>query len=156
MPVELYKEIASPVQKKDISKTVNTVLKVLNRRDNFSLSVAVVKENTAQALNRRWRGINRPASVLSFLGQKLSKSQEKRGKNKNFILPFPENNFLGEIIIADSVVRRFALKRKSSYRQEFRYLFIHGFLHLLGYNHSNVRSRKIMERLEKRIKEKAS
>lgn len=150
MSVELYQETASAIQKKDLTRIANKAFKVLGLRENFSLSVAIVKKNTARSLNRIWRGINRPASVLAFGEGRFFRTPRK----KSFILPAPERNFLGEIIIADSVIRQGARKRNSSYKKEFNFLFIHGLLHLLGYNHGNVRSRKKMEKLEKMIGDK--
>jgi len=149
--VVIYKETSSPIQKESVRKVVHTILKTLNRNRYHSLSVAIVKTNTIRTLNRIWRGIDRPTSVLSFSAQSYSKSQNKRKKNKSFVLPPEEKDFLGEIIIADSIVKKEAKQRNSSYHKEFNYLFVHGLLHLLGYQHSSLRLRKKMEKLENRI-----
>ncbi|PIY97223.1 MAG: rRNA maturation RNase YbeY [Candidatus Kerfeldbacteria bacterium CG_4_10_14_0_8_um_filter_42_10] len=151
--VELYKETSCPIRAEAIKKVVRTVLKILNKKNHLSLSVAVVKNSTSRTLNRIWRGIDRPTSVLSFSVRPSSESSQK-GKKELFILPPREKNFVGEIIIADSVVKKEAQQNNYSYPEEFNYLFVHGFLHLLGYQHDNYSSRKNMEKQEKRILQK--
>lgn len=148
MRLELYKETACPIQKKDVAKVINATLEILKRSKNLSLSLAVVKKGTMQSLNRAWRGKNRPTSVLSFSNN--SDSRGKKQKN-NLVVPPSEKGFIGEVIIADSVVRYWAKINKSSYRKEFYYFFIHGLFHLLGYNHHTAVAAQKMEKLEKKV-----
>ena len=79
-------------------------------------------------LNRIYRGIDRATDVLSF--------------------PFDDEDFLGEIYISirrtEVQARRFGL----SFNEEFCRLFIHGILHLIGYDHMSLRDQTAMNRKE--------
>ena len=84
------------------------------------VSLAFVGERAIQTLNRKFMKKDRPTDVLSFpLGEK--------GPDGKF--------YLGDIVIAVPVAFRQARAKGHSLDHELRLLAIHGFLHLLGYNH---------------------
>ena len=84
------------------------------------VSLAFVGERAIQTLNRRFMKKDRPTDVLSFpLGEK--------GPDGKF--------YLGDIVIAVPVAFRQARAKGHSLDRELRLLAIHGFLHLLGYDH---------------------
>jgi probable rRNA maturation factor len=87
-----------------------------------------------RALNRQYRGIDKPTDVLSF------------GENER-------SSFLGEIVIAAGVARKQAENLGHSLGTEFRVLALHGLLHLLGYDHEVDGGR--MARLETRLRRRA-
>ncbi len=86
------------------------------------------------ALNRKFRGKNSPANVLSFK------------ENNDFIYPPSGAERLGEIYLNVPYVRHRAAKNES-----MAVLLIHGLLHLLGYTHNKKSDRIEMERLEKSL-----
>lgn len=71
----------------------------------------------AQALNREFRGKDYATDVLSFAGD---------GRET-----------FGELVFCPAVVKRQAHQQQMSFRDELGYLFIHGFLHLLGFTHEH-------------------
>jgi len=84
------------------------------------VTLAFVGERAIRTLNRKWMKKDRPTDVLSFpLGEKA-----------------PDGKFyLGDIVIAVPVAARQARAKGCSLESELRLLTIHGFLHLLGYDH---------------------
>ena len=84
------------------------------------VSLAFVGEQAVRTLNRKFMKKDRPTDVLSFpLGEK--------GPDGKF--------YLGDIVIAVPVAARQARAKGHGLDREFRLLAIHGFLHLLGYDH---------------------
>jgi probable rRNA maturation factor len=88
------------------------------------------------ALNRQYRGKDKPTDVLSFpLADELQ--------------PF----LLGDVIISVETAARQAQRRGHTLREELQTLLIHGILHLLGYDHEVSRSEAIrMRRKEREMK----
>jgi len=85
------------------------------------VSLAFVGDRAIQTLNRKFMKKDRPTDVLSFpLGEK--------GPDGKY--------YLGDIVIAVPVAFRQAKEKGHALDRELRLLAIHGFLHLLGYNHS--------------------
>ena len=81
-----------------------------------------------QALNREWRGKDKPTDVLSF-------SQIESGE-----FPFPEaewaaSDVLGDVVISAETAAAQAAKGEYSLEAEYRRLLVHGVLHLLGHDH---------------------
>ena len=85
-----------------------------------------------RALNARFRGYDKATNVLAF--------------------PNPQTPF-GSIILAYDVVAREARAQGKAFAHHTKHLILHGFLHLLGYDHETVMERRLMERLEVRILE---
>src|SRR5581483_5875759 len=87
-------------------------------RASGTVNVAVVSDARVRALNRRYRGVDRVTDVLSFPADSQTVPR-----------------FLGDIVIARGVARRQAREAGHAERVELRVLALHGFLHLLGYDH---------------------
>ncbi len=85
------------------------------------VTLAFVGDRAIRTLNRKWMKKDRPTDVLSFpLGEKA-----------------PDGRYyLGDIVIAVPVAARQARGKGHALDRELRLLAIHGYLHLLGYDHS--------------------
>ncbi len=95
------------------------------------LTLAFLTEAAARALNLEFRRKNYATDILSFPGEAAS---------------------LGELVICPSVISRQAKEHGLLVREELGYMLIHGFLHLLGYDHEqDERSAKRMFALQDRI-----
>ncbi len=124
-------------------KIVKMVLKEEGEEDS-SLSLALVSQTEIKKINKEYRGKNKATDVLSFLEPNSLK--KKFGKNAEQIKKI---SGLGEIIICLQEVKENAEKFDSSFNKELARVFIHGILHLLGYNHEeNEREAKKMEAKE--------
>jgi len=100
--------------------------------DDPEVTLAFVNNKTIQELNYKFLNKNAPTDVLSFpVGEK--------GADGKY--------YLGDIIISVPKAHDQALERKHSFDREMEILTIHGFLHLLGYEHF-----KGLEKEEKKIK----
>jgi probable rRNA maturation factor len=101
-----------------------------------SVTVALVSDERMRAFNRDFRGFDKPTDVLSF-------RETSRGRR---------TGYLGDIVISVETARRQARRRGSSLRQELEVLTLHGFLHLLGYDHETDDGE--MRRIEYRLRRK--
>ena len=108
------------------------------------LAIVLSNDSTIQALNRDWRGKNAPTNVLSFPAAP-DLSVRSRGKSRQ---PSP---YIGDIVIAYQTTVREAVAEGKPFDHHLAHLAIHGFLHLLGYDHENDSDAKKMESLERRI-----
>lgn len=102
------------------------------------LAIVLTDDSRIRALNRVWRGIDKPTNVLSF-------PAKDRGEN----LGAPA--LLGDIVIAYETTAREALAQGTPFLHYLAHLSVHGFLHLRGYNHEAEDEAETMERLERTI-----
>ena len=98
---------------------------------DFSVSLAFVSLPTMRTLNKRYRGKDHPTDVLSF-----ALEDRRRG---------------GEILLCYPVALRQARKKGHPIRHELVFLFVHGFLHLLGYAHEAPADKQKMSRLQEKV-----
>ncbi len=100
------------------------------------LSIVLTDDDEQRVLNRDWRGIDKSTNVLSFPQ----------------IEPFgPVSGLLGDIILARETLVREAEEQGVSFDDHFTHLVVHGFLHLLGYDHIDDDEALAMEGLETQI-----
>ena len=102
------------------------------------LAIVLSDDSAVQALNRDWRGKNAPTNVLSFPAAAPGKARAA-------------SPYIGDIVIAYRTVAREAVAEGKPFNHHLAHLTVHGFLHLLGYDHENDRDAKKMERLERKI-----
>jgi probable rRNA maturation factor len=101
-------------------------------------AVTVVVDDDAhiRALNKLWRGFDKPTNVLSFPSPDTQ--------------PGPERT-LGDIAISYETAAREAVAEDKSFADHMAHLSVHGFLHLLGYDHESDDDAEEMEGLERDI-----
>ena len=124
--------------KKTLNKISNEIYKnsgLMNTNKMNSVSVLFAGDKKITELNNRFRKRNLPTNVLSF------PSYIERDKKI----------FLGDIIFSAETIFKEAKRDKKSCNNHLIHLFIHGFLHLLGYDHQTEDNAKIMEGLEIKI-----
>jgi probable rRNA maturation factor len=101
------------------------------------MSVALTDNAAVQALNRDWRGIDKPTNVLSF----PATAPKVKG------LPAP----LGDVIVAYETLAREAGEENKPVLHHLAHLAVHGYLHLLGYDHQTDSEAEAMEGMEREI-----
>jgi probable rRNA maturation factor len=106
---------------------------------NAELSVLLCDDATIAGLNAHWRGQAKPTNVLSFPAPPL------QGAAPDEKIP------LGDIAIAYETVAREAEENATTVSDHLSHLVVHGFLHLLGYDHHMEDEAERMERLERDI-----
>ena len=98
------------------------------------VSVLLTDDTAMQKLNRDWRGIDKPTNVLSFPAAKSGAAA-----------------FLGDIVIAYETLARECADEHKVFLHHLAHLTVHGFLHLMGYDHQNDSDAGAMEGLESKI-----
>jgi len=101
------------------------------------LAIVLSDDSAIQALNRDWRGKNAPTNVLSFPAAVPGKP---RG-----------SSYVGDIVIAYQTTAREAVAEEKPFWHHLAHLAVHGYLHLIGYDHETDRAAQRMERLERAI-----
>ena len=105
----------------------------------YELSILFVSDSEIQKLNRHYRGKNKPTDVLSFPLQE----GDPQHLNRDIAA-------LGDIVISVETAKRQASKFGKTFEEELQFLLIHGFLHILGYDHEkSKKEEKRMQRQEK-------
>lgn len=108
------------------------------------LSVQLVDEKAMQALNRDYRGKDKPTNVLSFASglPPVPLGDEVQG---------PCMRVLGDIVLCGSVVLREAMEQNKKLEHHWVHLLVHGTLHLCGYDHEIEAQAEVMETMEIQI-----
>lgn len=102
----------------------------------IEVSVLLTSDKEQQAINRQWRGIDKPTNVLSFPQ----------------VEPFaPLSGLIGDLSLAQETLTREAADLGRPFFDHFTHLLVHGTLHLCGYDHQNEDDALVMEGLETEI-----
>ncbi len=128
-------------------KFLEKILKIVLKEEGLKkaqVSVVLVGEKKIKELNKRHRNKNKPTDVLSFPAQTLKAKAEK-----NFVFPSSDLLQLGEIMLCPrQIKKKFESRESLTSQKALAKVFLHGLLHLLGYEHQKVGQRKIMEAKE--------
>ena len=100
------------------------------------LTIRFVDDAESQALNRDYRGRDRPTNVLSFPFESP---------------PEVELPLLGDLVVCHPVVVREAAEQDKSLRAHYAHMVVHGTLHLLGHDHLQETEAEAMEALEREL-----
>jgi len=113
------------------------------------LAIVLTDDAAMRRLNRNWRGVDAPTNVLSFatknpgnrhMRDRVSDELDKRlGKH------------LGDIVLAYETVKREARRGGKPFDHHLAHLAVHGFLHLLGYDHASSAQARRMETIERAV-----
>ena len=115
-------------------------LKALKLKDKYVLSLIIVGPRAIKTINSDYRNIDKVTDVISFALLDSGDIMETDGQIE-----------LGDIFINRNRVLSQAKEYGHSVKREFVFLFVHGLLHLLGYDHMNSKDEKEMFDLQKKI-----
>ncbi|MCY8233534.1 rRNA maturation RNase YbeY [Priestia endophytica] len=104
---------------------------------NAELSLTFVDNDAIQDINREYRGKDKPTDVISF-------AMEEMGEGELEIVGEDLPRALGDIIISIPKAEEQAEEYGHSFMRELGFLAVHGFLHLLGYDHETEEEEKEM------------
>ncbi len=119
------------------AKFLRSSLKFFKRK-NINFTILLAGNNEIRQLNKKFRNKNKTTDVLSF--PSYSKLDFRKIKKRRI--------YLGDIIL------NYYKIDKNSFKQDFDRLWIHGFLHLLGYKHKKDKDFSEMNKLENILIEK--
>lgn len=142
MPLEIAFSVESEGWPDGLEATANTAIFEALKQSKAKvagiaeLSIVLLDDAEQQVLNKQWRQIDKPTNVLSFPQ----------------IEPFsPVLGLLGDITLARETLEREAAELNKSFTDHFTHLVVHGFLHILGYDHIEESDALVMEGLETQI-----
>lgn len=135
-----------------IKKVLTHAAEKLSQKEDLEVEISFVGRDAIREINAEERNVDRVTDVLSFpaldgiKGKVLDKKDYSADVN-------PETGciLLGEIVICRDMVRKQALEYGHSYERELAFLSLHGFLHLMGYDHIEESDRTEMESLAESI-----
>ena len=118
------------------------------------LAIVLTDDAAMRRLNRNWRGVDAPTNVLSFatknpgnrhMRDRVSDELDKR-LGKHLV-----GKHLGDIVLAYETVKREARREGKPFDHHLAHLAVHGFLHLLGYDHASSAQARRMETIERAV-----
>ncbi|RSD22742.1 rRNA maturation RNase YbeY [Mesobacillus subterraneus] len=130
----------------EIEQLLNFAAEMENVQTGSELSVTFVSNERIQEINREYRDKDRPTDVISF-------AMEEMGEGELEIVGEEIPRVLGDIIISVPKAREQADEYDHPFMRELGFLAVHGFLHLLGYDHMNEQDEKKMFGRQKEILE---
>lgn len=132
-------------------KDIATVMELLNLaakheevEADSEVSVTFVSNEKIQEINREYRDKDQPTDVISF-------AMEELGEGEMELSGLDMPRVLGDIIISVQRAEEQAAEYGHSFHRELGFLAVHGFLHLLGYDHMTEAEEKIMFARQKDI-----
>jgi len=128
---------------KIINKIINKCFKEEKITEkNLYINVVLTNPINIKKMNKEYREINKETDVLSF--PMFEKSEIENINTSN-------PDVLGDIVISIEQVKKQALEYEHSFERELSYMIVHGFYHLLGYDHINEDDKRQMRQKEENI-----
>ena len=112
---------------------------------NLYIDVILTNPENIRKINKQYRNIDKETDVLSF--PMFEKKEIENFKTAGNDIEEP----LGDIIISLERVNQQAIEYGHSFEREFAYMLVHGFYHLMGYDHINAEDKKTMREKEERL-----
>ena len=133
-----HKKIKSP--KKYFNRKLKKVSKIIKffKYKNITFTILLTNSLYIKKLNRKFRKKNKPTDVLSFPA--FTKKSLKIAKDKEI--------YIGDLATCYEIINS---RAKKNFLEEFDKVWIHGLLHLIGYDHVKDRDYIKMNKMEKRI-----
>ena len=110
------------------------------------VSITLTNPENIHKINKEYRDVDRETDVLSFPMFEKSELDEKIKKQE-----FEHEDILGDIVISIDRVKEQAEEYGHSFEREFAYMLVHGFYHLMGYDHIKEEDKIIMRPKEEKV-----
>ena len=144
----IYKDIEENEKYEEVINKVLTKCFEEEKLKNSKLYITVTLTNpeNIRKINKEYRNIDRATDVLSFPMFEKDELEEKIRNND-----FEHEDVLGDLIISIEKVREQAEEYGHSFERELSYMLVHGFYHLMGYDHIKEEDKKEMRPKEEKI-----
>ena len=144
----VYKDIE---ENKEYEKVIDKVLTKCFEEEKLQnsklyITVTLTTKENIKEINKEYRNIDRATDVLSFPMFEKDELEEKI-KNRDF----EHVDVLGDLVISIEKVKEQAEEYGHSFERELSYMLVHGFYHLMGYDHIEEEDRKKMRPKEEKI-----
>ena len=128
---------------KQIAKLIKACFKQKKFLDkNLYVNVILTTPEDIRKFNKEYRNIDKETDVLSF---PMFEKEELENMKLNHI------EVLGDIVISIEQVKKQAIEYEHSFEREFAYMVVHGFCHIIGYDHIEEEDKKKMRQEEEKI-----
>jgi len=127
---------AQPLAEQTVRAAIAAAAAALSTADG-EVSILLTDDKAIRALNRDWRGIDKPTNVLSFPAPDAT--------------PGATPKMLGDIVMAYETLAQECDQEDRVFLHHLAHLTVHGFLHLIGYDHQTDAQADEMEGLESKI-----
>lgn len=144
----IYQEIE---EKKEYEEVIKKVLKKCFQEEKLVgsklyITITLTTPEQIKEINKQYRNIDKATDVLSFPMFEKDELDEKIEKKE-----FSHEDVLGDIIISIEKVEEQAKEYGHSFERELSYMVVHGFYHLMGYDHIEEKDKKEMRPKEEKI-----
>ena len=129
---EIYNETSEEIEELETIKKLMTFAIKHEKLENVEFNIIIVDNEYIHTLNREHRGIDRETDVITFA---LEDYED---------ITYEDYRLLGDIYISIDKARSQAEEYGHSFLRELSFLAVHGFLHLLGYDHMTEEDEKVM------------
>ena len=136
--------LASGVDLDGLKTLLQAGARMVQLPDETVTVVTLTGDEHLREYNRRYRGLDEPTDVLAFAAR-------EKPSDQRFQAPPGTEDWLGDIVISLPRARRQAREAGHPVNDEVRLLAVHGFLHLLGYDHAEPAEELAMTALTTRI-----
>lgn len=145
------------VNLKENNKYENIIKKVIEQcfkeekleKSQLYICITLTTPENIHKINKEYRDVDRPTDVLSF---PMFEKEEIKQKIQNN--DFDHEDILGDIIISIEQVEIQSKEYGHSFERELAYMIVHGFYHLMGYDHIEEEDKIIMRKKEEKVLEK--
>ena len=144
----VYKDIE---ENKEYEEVIKKVIEQCYKEENLEnsklfITITLTNPENIQKINKEYRNIDKPTDVLSFPMFEKKELDKKIADND-----FEYEDILGDIIISIERVKEQAEEYGHNYERELSYMVVHGFYHLMGYDHIKEEDKNIMRPKEEKI-----
>lgn len=136
----LFNQTEEDIEELESIKVVLNKALEIEDLDNVSFNVIMVDNDYIHNLNREYRNIDRETDVITFALE----------DEKDMVLP-DDTRILGDIYISLDRARSQANDFAHSLKRELSFLAVHGFYHLLGYDHMTKEEEEVMFKKQEEV-----
>ena len=134
-------------ENRNYSKQIAKIIKECFKQEKFLdknlyVNVILTTPEDIRKFNKEYRNIDKETDVLSF---PMFEKEELENMKLNHI------EVLGDIVISIEQVKKQAIEYEHSFEREFAYMVVHGFCHIIGYDHIEEEDKKKMRPEEEKI-----
>jgi probable rRNA maturation factor len=129
--IQVKRSVRLPVEKSILVQAARITLKSTGTADNADVSIVIGNDALLHRLNLKYRYTDSPTDVLSFLAGEVD--------------PDTSSLYLGDVVISLPRAQEQASAEGHPLLEELQLLVVHGTLHLLGFDHEEIKDKKKMQ-----------
>ena len=138
-------------QNDEYEKTIRKVITECFKEEKLEnsklyISITLTTPENIHKINKQYRNVDRETDVLSFPMFEKEELEQKIAKND-----FEHEDILGDVVISIEKVKEQAVEYEHSFEREFAYMLVHGFYHLMGYDHIKEDDKVLMRAKEEKV-----